>query len=1177
MIKLLITHKQFHNIQSIGLHLFRVFICWILFAQSHAYPIRNESESANTNQSLIHIQLLPFPPANHSQFEDPVMSSLKKVISKSYLDYSRGFSKCDAMYYFYTQHGLSYCPMNEYQLWQVQELNRTAVNLISELNQPNANVESVNAHLYNLYQVAYYHVFYYALGIIRLINLAEQTPERSDFCERHNEVIKNFEDREDIQEFCQNLLRVTSDYPASPPKVWTPSRPNWEREFSVHMSPYAPAIFDLVRLVNRETCQTDPSRAKEALEQFLANIKKQEHFDTWISPLLQLKIGIQYLESTSNLGWIRHLWRLIGLIIQEKIPYELKEPNYKKNQATDDPTMQIRMQLYHQLPLAEICAMAIQIHDSEYHSDGEFILSEQNLVHMTDVLRTILPSIRELINFEVDVAEGRSFDPNTTHSQPDFKDLRSFGSHYQDIQNLSKIRKYLNQCLEDKTRLVNTPVGRYAIIRALEVIGEAGKKLSSSTKNPYPLFWKQMAEVRDYFSHLSEEGNAYLQQAVFRDQYNPVFADLSNNLEAISGHVNYLLDQLAHAGINGPDLKDSPKLPDLSKFLEFLEISSNQKSRLKRQILEKQKTLRRKIVMEFDSANSAIIEQADFEKLVDRLLVADRDKTNLKNLYLTYSNQKRALREKQTRNLGSILVLTTDREDQLILKEMGGILSQAYNAKSWEDAQKYVSSWENEEVQLLRAIYDSRQSTSKKTLSLQKALKSIPEISQAILQLSMITKPFGRNIKALTEALNNDPLFYMACEHLISLFRGRASDVIESISWAKTDTTSSDYSLDQHRRLLSDLAIYLHDAMINGNAILHHHDTTEIPFLPATGHYWMMSEYIQDFLDTLPQQIRTYQRLLEAILRRKPLPQPSSDVLRGTLEDNTVLSFTERPLPADNNCGFHGIGISREDAVNQLLYHSSNAFIRSLVAPDIFAAFQSEFMALDSLDLPENYRNHIHELAQARYDAQLKIDTCLRAINDILEPSIGYRMNLIQILTAIAKDLLYSTQVRNEYRENLRYLAISISTSYRNEQSLEAQLSTFSENEDVYRSFVENYRNPTQWLSYVRGATGVLDALAFINNLSIYVWTPNPSNRTQLHLTHRTARRPNPNTIHLIHRDGLTHFNRLMLNEPEPIPVITLEPTATANDTDQDSGSETILPLTRTNTGPIIPESHSRQ
>lgn len=65
---------------------------------------------------------------------------------------------------------------------------------------------------------------------------------------------------------------------------------------------------------------------------------------------------------------------------------------------------------------------------------------------------------------------------------------------------------------------------------------------------------------------------------------------------------------------------------------------------------------------------------------------------------------------------------------------------------------------------------------------------------------------------------------------------------------------------------------------------------------------------------------------------------PFSLTLTGSLNE-TKLQFLEQVLPADNDCGFHGLGLDRNSAVQQLLRCTHKPEIVTLIAPEIKAAF----------------------------------------------------------------------------------------------------------------------------------------------------------------------------------------------------------------------------------------------
>jgi len=177
--------------------------------------------------------------------------------------------------------------------------------------------------------------------------------------------------------------------------------------------------------------------------------------------------------------------------------------------------------------------------------------------------------------------------------------------------------------------------------------------------------------------------------------------------------------------------------------------------------------------------------------------------------------------------------------------------------------------------------------------------------------------------------------------------------------------------------------------------------------------------------------------------------------------------FIEHPIKADGDCGFHGLGLRREEAGEKLIdaIRDPESTIKELLLPDLLEAFRGGDWPL-SLREGDQYKQ-------------------LRAIYPMGEGS------------------LENEDLRN-------YLS----------------------HPQIQEAFVRDYISKGGWLSYVPEQTGMLDALAQLTNLKVHVWTQAEENRRQLILVHR-ANLASSQSVHLIHRDSLTHFNLLEVKERE--------------------------------------------
>lgn len=116
---------------------------------------------------------------------------------------------------------------------------------------------------------------------------------------------------------------------------------------------------------------------------------------------------------------------------------------------------------------------------------------------------------------------------------------------------------------------------------------------------------------------------------------------------------------------------------------------------------------------------------------------------------------------------------------------------------------------------------------------------------------------------------------------------------------------------------------------------------------------------------------------------------------------------------------------------------------------------------------------------------------------------------------------------RQEYLEPIQQAIAVLSMA-------QASIDSWSKDPKTYALYVEEYLKKRGWLSYNRGSTSSLEAIAQLNNLNIYVWQHSSSNPSRLELMHQAHHGigEGANTIHLLHTHGLTHFNFLVEARP---------------------------------------------
>ena len=85
--------------------------------------------------------------------------------------------------------------------------------------------------------------------------------------------------------------------------------------------------------------------------------------------------------------------------------------------------------------------------------------------------------------------------------------MRTPQPYLEDIYNsINKIFQYLSEINNDKENFLNDTSKQDAVIRRLEIIGEAAKRLEKDFKNNFPeIPWRKMAGMRDVLIHDYDE------------------------------------------------------------------------------------------------------------------------------------------------------------------------------------------------------------------------------------------------------------------------------------------------------------------------------------------------------------------------------------------------------------------------------------------------------------------------------------------------------------------------------------------------------------------------------------------------------------------------------------------------------------------------------------------------
>lgn len=280
--------------------------------------------------------------------------------------------------------------------------------------------------------------------------------------------------------------------------------------------------------------------------------------------------------------------------------------------------------------------------------------------------------------------------------------------------------------------------------------------------------------------------------------------------------------------------------------------------------------------------------------------------------------------------------------------------------------------------------------------------------------------------------------------------------------------------------------------------------------------------------------------------------------------------FQVEALPADHSCGFHGLGITREDAAALLLRHKGDPEVQEFVAADLVAAVQTG----ERRTFPRKIRDDedLWRALSAYYAAQQGLDQSRREARDCLaedasldagdsacgNPSSvqaadatmeGKAGDVAETLLGLCAKLkarasaMHSGSAKTGLMHRLGRCKAQAkamqSAALRNCDADKALRKRCSHRLNEYVSWVGTDRS--FWLSFVRGCGnertgGLLDALAKVCNLTVCIW----AEKLAAHENWRTPCAEEPElelvheatfggkTIHLWYQGDCGHFDRLV-------------------------------------------------
>ena len=197
-----------------------------------------------------------------------------------------------------------------------------------------------------------------------------------------------------------------------------------------------------------------------------------------------------------------------------------------------------------------------------------------------------------------------------------------------------------------------------------------------------------------------------------------------------------------------------------------------------------------------------------------------------------------------------------------------------------------------------------------------------------------------------------------------------------------------------------------------------------------------------------------------------------------------------------------------------LLEHSDIGEIRDYIANDIRAELRTD-------SLSRGMRTNLFVgafYACRRVQLEQNINTTLARINRLRRSQgmedIGVEELKVDGVEGSDGTILKLTEEFRSYSDELNKLNLEIDD--------------YCRSKDAYEAFIkQSLEVEGGWLSYTIGATGMLDALAHIMKVRVYVWVRQSPGSNQLALNHRTKQKGLKKRINLLHTNRLTHFNLL--------------------------------------------------
>lgn len=241
-------------------------------------------------------------------------------------------------------------------------------------------------------------------------------------------------------------------------------------------------------------------------------------------------------------------------------------------------------------------------------------------------------------------------------------------------------------------------------------------------------------------------------------------------------------------------------------------------------------------------------------------------------------------------------------------------------------------------------------------------------------------------------------------------------------------------------------------------------------------------------------------------------------------ENGTGTTFYEYDMPRDGDCGYHALGIPREEVAKKLLAHAHKASLRELVKGEIY----DNLTSAASLPLAMKLDPRAAILFQ-KYALYLKSQEAISAKKKVLKA----KKPSLNGLTITDQDLSKLLQGQEKY-EFTKLISEA--------RAFKKAVTECCATQEIYEAYIRHYiSKPHQWLCFYPGPIdSSLDAIAEVYQLEVNVWRKDSVASGAISCEHRSTGVDRTKKINIIFV-GNNHYN--LLKEK---PNLTIYPVLTA-------------------------------